>query len=53
MTENRPMMVGAATVFIVSEIAKSIGHYRDALGFAVTFQRKQRWGQSSRVCSPF
>jgi len=38
MTEERPRMVGAATVFIVNDIAKSIEHYRDALGFAVTFQ---------------
>jgi catechol 2,3-dioxygenase-like lactoylglutathione lyase family enzyme len=33
-----PMMVGAATVFVVSEIAKSLAHYRDVLGFTVTFQ---------------
>jgi catechol 2,3-dioxygenase-like lactoylglutathione lyase family enzyme len=32
------MMVGAATVFVVNDIAESLGHYRDALGFAVTFQ---------------
>jgi catechol 2,3-dioxygenase-like lactoylglutathione lyase family enzyme len=32
------MMVGAATVFVVKDIAKSLGHYRDVLGFAVTFQ---------------
>jgi len=32
------MMIGAATVFTVSDIAKSIAHYRDVLGFAVTFQ---------------
>jgi catechol 2,3-dioxygenase-like lactoylglutathione lyase family enzyme len=32
------MMTGAATVFTVRDIAKSIEHYRDALGFAVTFQ---------------
>jgi catechol 2,3-dioxygenase-like lactoylglutathione lyase family enzyme len=38
MTEKRPMMIGAATVFIVSDIVKSIEHYRDALGFSVTFQ---------------
>jgi uncharacterized glyoxalase superfamily protein PhnB len=38
MNEERPMMVGAATVFVVSDITKSIGHYRDALGFTVTFQ---------------
>ena len=38
MTEKRPMMIGAATVFIVSDIVKSIEHYCDALGFSVTFQ---------------
>ena len=38
MAEERPMMIGAATVFIVSDIAKSIEYYRDALGFEVTFQ---------------
>lgn len=32
------MMAGAATVFSVADIAKSIAYYRDALGFAVTFQ---------------
>ena len=31
-------VVGAATVFVVGDIAKSIEHYRDALGFTVTFQ---------------
>ena len=31
------MMVGAATVFVVRDITKSIEHYRDALGFSVTF----------------
>ena len=38
MTEEHPMMVGAATVFVVTDIAKSVEHYRDALGFTVTFQ---------------
>jgi catechol 2,3-dioxygenase-like lactoylglutathione lyase family enzyme len=38
MTGSRPMMTGAATVFVVNDIAKSVEHYRDALGFAVTFQ---------------
>lgn len=33
-----PMMVGAATVFVVSDVATSLAHYRDALGFDVTFQ---------------
>jgi uncharacterized glyoxalase superfamily protein PhnB len=38
MTDVRPMMVGAATVFVVSDMTKSIEHYCDALGFTVTFQ---------------
>jgi catechol 2,3-dioxygenase-like lactoylglutathione lyase family enzyme len=38
MTEAPAKMVGAATVFTVSDIAASIAHYRDALGFDVTFQ---------------
>jgi hypothetical protein len=38
MVEARPMLVGAATVFVVSDIAKSIAYYRDSLGFDVTFQ---------------
>jgi catechol 2,3-dioxygenase-like lactoylglutathione lyase family enzyme len=35
---EQPMLAGAATVFVVSDIAKSIAHYRQALGFAVTFE---------------
>jgi catechol 2,3-dioxygenase-like lactoylglutathione lyase family enzyme len=38
MTEDRPMMVGAATVFVVRDMTESIRHYRDALGFNVTFE---------------
>jgi catechol 2,3-dioxygenase-like lactoylglutathione lyase family enzyme len=38
MTEENPMMVGAAAVFVVSDITASIENYRDALGFAVTFR---------------
>lgn len=38
MTKEHPEMVGAATVFVVSDITASIAHYRDALGFTVTFQ---------------
>jgi hypothetical protein len=38
MGEEQAILVGAATVFVVSSIAKSIERYRDALGFAVTFQ---------------
>ena len=32
------MMVGAATVFTVRDMTKSVEHYCNALGFAVTFQ---------------
>jgi uncharacterized glyoxalase superfamily protein PhnB len=32
------MMTTAATVFTVSDIGASVGYYRDALGFTVTFQ---------------
>ena len=47
MTAENPMMVGAATVFVVTDVAKSIEHYRDGLGFAVTFE----WGTpTSYVC---
>jgi uncharacterized glyoxalase superfamily protein PhnB len=38
MTEELPMMVGAATVFVLSDLLESIKHYRDALGFKVTFE---------------
>ena len=36
LTAEDPLMVGAATVFVVTDIAKSIEHYRDVLGFTVT-----------------
>lgn len=32
------MLVGAATIFTVKDIAASLAYYRDALGFDVTFQ---------------
>jgi catechol 2,3-dioxygenase-like lactoylglutathione lyase family enzyme len=32
------MMTGAATVFVVRDIVASIKHYRDVLGFKITFQ---------------
>ena len=35
------MLAGAATVLTVKDIAASIAHYRDVLGFSVTFQ----WGE--------
>jgi uncharacterized glyoxalase superfamily protein PhnB len=36
--EEQPTLVGVATVFVVSNMADSIAHYRDALGFVVTFE---------------
>ena len=41
MTDERPMMAGSATVFVVSDIAASLAYYRDVLGFQVTFQYGQ------------
>ena len=38
MTDGHWAIVGAATVFVVSDIAKSVEHYCDRLGFTVTFQ---------------
>lgn len=38
MTDGHLIMVGAATVFVVSDIARSVEHYCDRLGFTVTFQ---------------
>jgi catechol 2,3-dioxygenase-like lactoylglutathione lyase family enzyme len=38
VTAEDPMMVGSATVFVVTDIAKSADHYRDVLGFTVTFE---------------
>jgi catechol 2,3-dioxygenase-like lactoylglutathione lyase family enzyme len=32
------MLVGAATIFTVRDLAVSVAYYRDALGFTVTFQ---------------
>jgi catechol 2,3-dioxygenase-like lactoylglutathione lyase family enzyme len=32
------MLVGAATIFTVRDLAASVAHYCDALGFTVTFQ---------------
>jgi hypothetical protein len=47
MTTEDPMLVGAATVFVVADIAKSTEHYRDVIGFTVTFE----WGTPvSYVC---
>ena len=33
-----PLMTGAATIFTVRDLVASLAHYRDVLGFAVTFQ---------------
>ncbi|UWU74860.1 VOC family protein [Bradyrhizobium huanghuaihaiense] len=41
MTNEHPMMAGAATVFVVSDIAASLAFYRDVLGFEVTFEYGQ------------
>ncbi|MGX1324770.1 catechol 2,3-dioxygenase-like lactoylglutathione lyase family enzyme [Bradyrhizobium sp. USDA 377] len=41
MTDEHPMMAGAATVFVVSDIAASLAYYRDVLGFEVTFEYGQ------------
>jgi uncharacterized glyoxalase superfamily protein PhnB len=35
--ENR-MLVGAATIFTVRDLAASVAYYRDTMGFTVTFQ---------------
>jgi hypothetical protein len=35
------MMVGAATVFVVTDIAKITEHYRDVLSFTVTFRMRK------------
>src|SRR5262249_35848908 len=37
-SEVKKMMAGAATVFTVRDIAASTAHYRDVLGFDVTFE---------------
>jgi catechol 2,3-dioxygenase-like lactoylglutathione lyase family enzyme len=37
-SDAKKMLVGAATVFTVRDIAASITHYRDVLGFDVTFE---------------
>jgi hypothetical protein len=40
VTAEDPMMVGAATVFVVTDIAKSTEHYRDVLVSAKGHARK-------------
>jgi hypothetical protein len=41
MTDQRPMMVGSAPVFVVSDIAAGLVYYRDVLGFRVAFKYGQ------------
>jgi hypothetical protein len=43
------MMTGTATVLAVRDIAASVAYYRDALGFAVTFEYGHR--PSTRACA--
>src|SRR3954453_1471547 len=38
MSKQIPKMAGAAPVFVVSDVAPSLAHYRDALGFTITFE---------------
>lgn len=38
MNQQHPKLAGAATIFVVKDIAASIVHYRDVLGFIVTFE---------------
>lgn len=39
MTERASAaLLGAATVFVVEDIERAIGHYRDALGFRIDFR---------------
>lgn len=35
---QQPKLAGAATVFVVKDIAASLAHYRDVFGFTVTFE---------------
>lgn len=41
MSDEHAMMVGSAAVFVVSDMAESLGYYRDVLGFEVTFEYSQ------------
>ncbi|WP_441234459.1 glyoxalase superfamily protein [Bradyrhizobium sp. 930_D9_N1_4] len=38
MTDEAPMMAGSATVFVVSDVAASLAHYRDVFGFEIAFE---------------
>jgi catechol 2,3-dioxygenase-like lactoylglutathione lyase family enzyme len=48
MAQAHPMLVGAATVFVVSDIANSIAYYHGALGFDVTFQYGEHYAYGMR-----
>ncbi len=37
MSSTRPKLCGAATLFVVQDLLKSVAHYRDVLGFKVEF----------------
>jgi hypothetical protein len=52
VTAEDPMMVGAATVFVVTDIAKSTEHYRDVLDFTVTFEYGTPTFNSDILCVP-
>ncbi len=38
MSQQHPKLAGAATIFVVKDIAASIAHYRDVLDFTVTYE---------------
>jgi uncharacterized glyoxalase superfamily protein PhnB len=37
MSDAQPKLCGAATLFVVEDVLKSVAHYRDVLGFGVVF----------------
>ena len=37
MTSAKSTLRGAATLFVVQDVLKSVAHYRDVLGFTVEF----------------
>jgi catechol 2,3-dioxygenase-like lactoylglutathione lyase family enzyme len=37
MSDAKPKLVAAATLFVVSDVPASVAHYRDVLGFEVGF----------------
>ncbi|MBR0774680.1 VOC family protein [Bradyrhizobium diazoefficiens] len=38
MTDEHPMMAGAATVFVVSDIVAGLAYYRDVFGFEAIYE---------------